>query len=141
MNDFDRSIAIILRFEGGLSENANDPGGLTKFGISQRSHPGVNVRDLTVEEAKAIYRREYWLPLGCERHAWPFCLVLFDTGVQRGVAKAEQMAEAAAFKTETLLLDRMAYYATRVRTKPSQRTFLAGWINRVTDLWEIVREA
>lgn len=45
-----------------LSNNANDYGGLTKFGISQRQYPKVDVRNLTLDGALDIYERDYWNP-------------------------------------------------------------------------------
>lgn len=60
MANFNESIEIILRHEGGLADHPNDPGGLTNFGISQRSYPNLDIRNLTKEDAKAIYRRDFW---------------------------------------------------------------------------------
>lgn len=139
MNDFDRAVAVILQFEGGFSEDKSDPGGTTNYGISQRAHPSIDIRNLTIDQAKAIYRKDYWLPLDCDSHGWPFNLCLFDTGVQRGVQTAKNMAEAAGWKTETLLLDRMAHYIKRVAQDPTQQKFLKGWFNRLNSLWSIAR--
>ena len=61
MADFEEAIPTVLENEGGLVDDRNDPGGLTKYGISQRSYPNVDIRNLTVEGAKAIYLRDYWM--------------------------------------------------------------------------------
>jgi lysozyme family protein len=60
MPGFERALAFTLRWEGGLSQDPDDPGGTTKYGISARAHPEVDVRNLTLEDAKEIYRKEYW---------------------------------------------------------------------------------
>lgn len=63
--NFTRSIAFVLSVEGGLVNNPADPGGLTKYGISQRSYPDLDIRNLSIEDAKEIYFRDYWTPAGC----------------------------------------------------------------------------
>lgn len=46
--------------EGGCVNHPEDPGGETKFGITKRSYPHLNIRDLTLDDARAIYRRDFW---------------------------------------------------------------------------------
>ena len=53
MGDFHRCIDPILAEEGGLSNHPDDPGGLTKYGISQRSYPTLNIATLTLANAEA----------------------------------------------------------------------------------------
>ena len=52
MRAFDRVIDIVLAHEGGYSNDSVDPGGETNFGISKRQYPDVNIKNLTVENAK-----------------------------------------------------------------------------------------
>ena len=59
---FDLAILHILNFEGGLSNHTNDRGGTTKFGISKKSYPNLDISNLTLEQAKDIYKRDYWQP-------------------------------------------------------------------------------
>lgn len=61
MADFDTAIEFVLANEGGLEIDPEDPGGITNFGISQRSYPAVDIRNLTRDAAKAIYLRDFWL--------------------------------------------------------------------------------
>ena len=58
--NFDIAFDRLMGHEGGLVDHPNDPGGLTKFGISQRSYPNIDIRKLTREDSKAIYRRDFW---------------------------------------------------------------------------------
>jgi lysozyme family protein len=54
---------FVIRNEGtALSENHNDPGGTTKFGISQKQYPNLDIKSLTLEQAKEIYYSDYWIP-------------------------------------------------------------------------------
>jgi lysozyme family protein len=59
--DFDQAVEFVLGHEGGYSNDPNDPGGETNFGISKRSYPDVDIKNLTREGAKEIYRRDFWL--------------------------------------------------------------------------------
>lgn len=73
--------------EGGYVNDPVDPGGETKYGISKRSYPKVDIKNLTWAEAAAIYKRDYWdavrgddLPAGLD-------LVAFDGAVNSGVSR------------------------------------------------------
>ena len=48
------------RHDGGFSDDPDDPGGPTKYGICQRDHPAVDIRNLTLDGAVAIMAAEYW---------------------------------------------------------------------------------
>ena len=60
---FDQAIEVILKHEGGYANNPNDSGGETKYGISKRSYPELNIRGLTRDYAKKIYEQDFWKPL------------------------------------------------------------------------------
>ena len=57
---FDRIIEFTLQEEGGYVNNPADPGGMTKYGISKRSYPNLDIANLTIDQAKAIYERDFW---------------------------------------------------------------------------------
>src|SRR5207302_958519 len=61
MATFDKAIGTVLEHEGGYSFDPNDPGGETKYGISRKAYPGLDVKALTLDQAKAIYKRDYWI--------------------------------------------------------------------------------
>ena len=50
----------IIPIEGGYVFNKNDPGGETKYGISKRSYPHLDIKNLTLDEANDIYKRDFW---------------------------------------------------------------------------------
>ncbi len=95
MGDFQSCIKIILAEEGGLSNHRRDPGGLTQYGISQRSYPGINIAALTLADAMAIYRRDYWnliqgndLPVGLD-------LLMLDCAINQGPVTAIKLLQEA----------------------------------------------
>ena len=55
MKDFDKALKFVLKWEGGYSNDPNDPGGETKYGISKRSYPELDISKLTLEQAKDIF--------------------------------------------------------------------------------------
>jgi lysozyme family protein len=60
MADFDIAIERVLLNEGIDANDPQDRGGLTRFGISKKAYPDEDVASLTLEDAKNLYRRDYW---------------------------------------------------------------------------------
>jgi len=101
IDKFERCITHVLAAEGGFSNNPDDPGGATNFGITlatlaawrkrNRSDGGVaeqEVRNLTLTEAKDIYRSDYWNALRCDALPPGVDLVVFDFGVNAGPGRS-----------------------------------------------------
>ena len=57
---FDKAFDLVVGLEGGYSNDSADSGGATRWGISKRSHPNLDITTLTIENAKEIYAEEYW---------------------------------------------------------------------------------
>lgn len=80
--------------DGGYVNDPRDPGGETKWGISKRSFPNVNIRDLSEGQAKDIYKLEFWNPMKLDRlHDEEVAIELFDTAVNCGVTAAVAIAQ------------------------------------------------
>jgi lysozyme family protein len=86
--NFDTAFEKLIGHEGGYSNNPHDPGGETKFGISKRSYPALDIAALTLAEAKAIYRRDYWDRAQCDRLPPDLAFDLFDAAVNSGIGQA-----------------------------------------------------
>lgn len=65
--NFEYAVSIVIKHEGGYVDNPNDPGGETKYGITKRDHPGIDIKSLTKLDAAKIYHREYWLAYKMDR--------------------------------------------------------------------------
>ena len=86
--------------EGGFSADPDDPGnwtggsiGLgacrgTKFGISAASYPALDIASLSLEDAKAIYARDYWAPIQGDKLPPALAMIVFDAAVNAGVGTA-----------------------------------------------------
>ena len=95
IDPFETAIAAILKAEGGYSQNPDDPGGATNYGISQRSYPDVDIVGLTEVGAKAIYRRDWWDKYGYGQLPNPIGMLLFSLAVNMGPATAHGLLARA----------------------------------------------
>lgn len=145
--NFDIAFERLIGHEGGYSNDSADPGGETNFGISKRSYPGVDIKNLTREGAKAIYRADFWDPLADADDAIKF--QVFDFAVNGGMTVAVRKLQAAigvaddghwgqhsrqtiSFMNVNDVL--LKYNAQRLRFYTSLKgwpRFGGGWTNRV----------
>lgn len=96
MSKFDRAIDFIFEVEGYVSNHKADAGGYTKYGIAQKSHPNVNVRTLTLDGAKAIYKKDYWDACKCEEFDEAVGLYVMDFAVNSGTGTAAKALQKCA---------------------------------------------
>jgi lysozyme family protein len=93
MIDFDKAFDRLVGHEGGYVNNPADPGGETNWGISKRSYPHIDIKNLTKEGAKEIYRRDFWDVLGDAHPALKF--QVFDFAVNSGIQTALRKLQSA----------------------------------------------
>jgi lysozyme family protein len=94
--NFDVAFEKTLNYEGVLSNDKNDKGGLTKYGISKASYPKLDIANLTIEEAKAIYKRDYWDSCMCDGvNDSNIAQQIFDIAVNCGTGGAGQVVQKA----------------------------------------------
>lgn len=93
MSDFDRAFELVLGSEGGYVNDPRDPGGETKYGITKRDHPDVDIKNLSINGAKAIYLAKYWTPAKCGSLPWPLSAYVFDAAVNQGVVTALKLLQ------------------------------------------------
>ena len=86
--EFEKAVDLILRLEGGYSIDAQDRGGETKFGVSKRAFPHINIKDLTKEDAIEIYRIYYWDKIRIGEMPPEVRLAVFDCAVNQGHIRA-----------------------------------------------------
>lgn len=98
--NFDEAFEKLIGHEGGYTAGVGDPGGETKYGISKRSYPGEDIKNLTLDRAKAIYRRDYWGPAGCDAVPDAVRFDLFDMAVNSGVKTAVKTLQAVVGEIE-----------------------------------------
>ena len=148
MGDFHRCIDRILAEEGGRSNHPADPGGLTKYGISKRSYPTLDIAGLTLDDAKALYRRDYWQVLHGDQLPSGLDLLMLDCAINQGPVTAIKLLQrtlriqddgiigpetlsAAAVAMPGLLDAFAAERALRYELNPNEATFGRGWYRRL----------
>jgi lysozyme family protein len=94
-SNFDRCMAHVFKSEGGYVNHPSDPGGETNFGISKRSYPNEDIRNMTKERAAAIYRRDFWNPVRGDDLPAGLDLVAFDAAVNSGVSRGARWLQQA----------------------------------------------
>ena len=93
MLGFDDFIQIAMVEEGPMANDKFDPGGLTRFGIAQSKHPGIDVATLTFADAVGIIRREYWEKVRADELPSPLSIVVADAAFNQGQQTAIEMLQ------------------------------------------------
>ena len=153
LTKFDDIIEVVLKHEGGYVNDPVDPGGETNFGIAKRSHPDVDIKNLTEECAKEIYYQDYWMKNRVPQLPDDLKHIYFDMCVNQGRGRAVKILQQAAnAKGANLKVDgglgpktigalngvelqrvrayRIKYYADLVTRKPDLEKFYFGWFRR-----------
>jgi len=92
---FDEVFDRTIDHEGSYVNDPNDPGGETNWGISRRSYPDVNIKALTRDGAKEIYRRDFWLRISGDKLPDSVTFQLFDFAVNSGIETAVRYLQRA----------------------------------------------
>ncbi len=93
--EFGTAFATLIGHEGGYVNDKRDPGGETKFGISKRAYPDVDIAALTIDQAKAIYKRDYWDRARCSELPPAVAFQVFDTAVNSGIGQSIRFLQRA----------------------------------------------
>jgi lysozyme family protein len=136
---FDKAIEFVLKREGLYSNDSSDLGGETNFGISKKAYPNLDIKNLTIDDAKEIYRRDYWNDLNCDLLPEKLDIVVFDCGVNQGTGKATELLYKCDKDWKNLLFLRIQHYNNIVGKNPKQIKFLRGWTNRILELWTAIK--
>ena len=153
LSEFEEIIERVLEHEGGYVNDPKDPGGETNFGIAKRSHPDVDIKNLTKEQATEIYKKVYWDKNRVGELPTHLKYIYFDMCVNMGRSRAVKiLQESANNKGKNISVDggmgpmtlkaienvelervrafRVKYYADLVTRKPDLEKFYFGWFRR-----------
>jgi lysozyme family protein len=104
---FEESFKVLIGHEGGYSDDRNDPGNWTggkvgagemlgtKYGVAANSYPMEDIKNLTLERAQQIYRRDYWDKLHADDLPKQVRFAVFDGAVNSGVGQAAKWLQRA----------------------------------------------
>ena len=154
---FDEIIEIVLEHEGGYVNDPKDLGGETKYGITKRFYPDVDIKNLTIEQATEIYKKDYWDKNKVESLPQNLWHIYFDMCVNMGKRTAVKVLQRAAVnKGRNIEVDgglgpmtigalkgveldrvrafRVKYYVDLITARPEQEKFFLGWFRRATEV-------
>jgi len=161
MIDFNKAFDRLIGHEGGYSDDPRDSGNWTggaqgvgqlkgtKFGIASSSYGYLDIKNLSLDEAKAIYRRDFWEVCGAAHPAIKF--QLFDAAVNHGHGNAIRFLQRAvkvaddgqwgkisqaaldAMETNDVLLRFVAHRLKFWASLSTFDTYGRGWTNRGAD--------
>lgn len=158
---FDTSVKRVLKNEWGYSNDPQDEGKETKWGISRRAYPKLDIKHIHIKQAIQIYYTDYWLRFNCSLLPNPIDEDFFDavvntggegaivtlqkalnTLLQRKILEYGEMGpetESAIRKVDIFrlkdkfILERIRYYLRITDRDETQRKFLRGWLHRVLE--------
>lgn len=130
VGDFDHALPWMFKEEGGLT---TDTGGVTKYGISAKAHPGVDIAHLSRDDAAEIYHREYWRAIDADALPPNMRLAAFDSAVNQGVGQTKTWLKEAGGDLQKFMQFRVQKYAELAR-QPKYAKYAASWAKRLKDL-------
>lgn len=153
MANFEKALSHILQNEGGYVNDPKDKGGETNYGISKKSYPKEDIKNLTIARVKEIYKADFWDKIkGDHIQNDELALNLFDFAVNAGVGTSiKTLQKALGVNNDGILGDqtlsamavinyqdlikrfvkyRNLHYVDIVIKDPVQIKFLKGWISR-----------
>lgn len=156
--NFDIAVSRVLGHEGDYVDHPDDPGGKTRFGITEsvaREYGFTgDMRDLPLAYAKLIYRNKYWEAVRADELPAGIRYVVFDAAVNSGPKQAIRWLQAAAgvatdgiigpitmkavqnLNTSDLKLRMLARRLRFLTDLTTWGTFGKGWARRVADVME-----
>ncbi len=131
---FEKIFTFTLQWEGGskITDDPDDPGGLTKYGLSKRANPDLDIANLTEDQAKEIYKERYWNKVALELDPL-LDMASYDTAVNAGVPRVLRwLTECPDY--QSLLHRRRQHYFEITDKNPKLSKYTKGWENRVDAL-------
>ena len=142
--NYNDCLTRLLKDEGGYSNDPNDAGGPTNFGITLKDYrlyinkngTAPDVKNMTVNQAKTIYKSKYWDALNCDSLPSGVDYTCFDYGVNSGLGRPRKALERFKSLKGIQLIDainneRTAFLQDLAVRKPNNQKFLKGWMARV----------
>lgn len=128
------AMEFILAWEVGPNWRDNDDGGFnvdtggaTKWGISSRAHPDIDIKNMSLQDAREIYHRDYWFRWKCHLLRWPLSLVHFDTCVNIGNESRRRSSSDRELGDEVI-----RHYRANKMLQRALRVYVDGLIGNLT---------
>lgn len=148
--EFQRCVAFVLQQEcrrnkdgsldDGYTNDPNDPGGETKYGISKKAYPNLDIKNLTLGDALNLYYRDYWWVGSAE--AFPLDVCVLDCAVNQGTKTAKGFLQNCEKDWQKFNFQREQHYLALLQGKfkdnPKRETYRKEWFQRIINLRKFI---
>lgn len=116
---WDSCFRLLMENEDGFVDDEHDIGGQTKYGISKKAYPELDIPSLTMQQAKDIYYRDYWARCKCDYLPDALSVAVFDYAVNSGNIRAiKDLQLALGVTVDGIIGNQTIGAANRVPLKP-----------------------
>lgn len=159
MADFTKAFNLMIAHEGGYVYDPDDPGGETKFGITKRSYPNIDIKNLTIEHASSIYKTDFWDKINGDMIAsQQMANSIFDFAVNAGIEISSKLAQKVVGIPEAeqdgklgknsiaklniffpehfqaaFTVEKIRRYISICKKRPESKKYFFGWIDRAVN--------
>ena len=160
IDNWQKSLNLVLQSEGGYSDDPKDPGGRTNLGVTQsvweswvgRASNEKEMRNLSIEDVTPLYKRKYWDACSCDLLPNGLDYLVFDFAVNAGVGRSlktlqscvdatmdgqigkNTLGAVSTFPVEVVIFkfsdEKVRFY----KSLPTFSEFGKGWLNRVEEV-------
>ena len=103
IENFQKSLALMLKSEGHFVNHPSDPGGMTNLGVTKKAWEAyvgrqvdeAEMRALTPEIVAPFYKARYWNPCKCDQLPLGIDYAVFDFAVNAGASRASRTMQSA----------------------------------------------
>ena len=122
---FNRAVELVLGLEGGYVNDPDDPGGETRYGISKRAYPELDIKGLIKSQAITIYRQDYWEANHVGSLPRMLQMAYFDCCVNSGGRQAALLLQRTVGVTQDGIVGRKTLTAANMYPGILYQDFLA----------------
>ena len=159
IENFEKSLNMLLKSEGGFVDNPADPGGMTNLGVTAKTWGSFmgrdtnekEMRNLTPEKVAPLYEKKYWDACMCDDLPSGIDYLMFDFAVNAGPGRAIKMLQKVIGVPEdgsigpvtlqniavTDKTDLIARFSNAKKefyeSLPTFATFGKGWLKRIDE--------
>lgn len=148
--EFQRCVEFVLTQEcrrkkdgtldDGYVNDPNDPGGETKYGISKRAYPNLDIKNLTLSHALNLYYADYWYI--AKSLSFPLNVCVFDCAVNQGTKTAKNFLAVSDGDYKKFIFQREQHYLAlldgKFKNNPSREKYRKTWFKRLNNLKKFI---
>ena len=133
-SSFDNALSFVFGQEGGYKDVDGNTGAPVNMGINQKHNPDIDVKNLTPDQARNIYKARYWDVIGADKLDPIAAKIAFDAAVNQGPEYAKRLIAETGGDPEKMMAHRLGRYAETVAGDKNQTGNLKGWMGRLEAL-------